>query len=97
MNTAIIAAAHPDDTSANNAAKAAVAYSQGGKNDWFLPSKEELNHIYIQRSYFGITAEFWSSSQYGIGHAWDQNFANGSQFNGSKRHNFRNVRAVRAF
>jgi len=63
LNTALIAAAHPANTIANNAAKAAAAYSQGGKDDWFLPSREELNQMEIARTYLGITTgNFWSSS-----------------------------------
>ena len=90
-NTAIIAAAHPDDTTANNAAKAAAAYSGGGKDDWFLPSKEELNQMYIQ-----IITVGWSSSQGSYSNAWLQDFGNGNHGNYSKNLSF-NVRAVRAF
>ncbi|MCL1813807.1 MAG: hypothetical protein FWG29_09855, partial [Treponema sp.] len=41
-NTAAIIAAHSGDTVANNAAKACAEYSNNGKTDWFLPSKDEL-------------------------------------------------------
>jgi|GEM_PF-1719717 len=97
LNTALIAAAHPAGTIDNNAAKAAAAYSGGGKNDWFLPSREELNLIYLQRSQFGIaTGLFWSSSQQTIGGAWNQNFEYGNQIGFNKNFSY-NVRAIRAF
>jgi len=98
LNTAIITAALPADTTTNNAAKAAAAYSYGGKNDWFLPSREELNQIYLQRSLVGITTGvFWSSSQYDHNNAWYQLFASGNQGPNFKGDLGSNVRAVRAF
>ena len=97
LNTALIAAAHSADTVANNAAKAAAAYSQGGKDDWFLPSREELNQMYIRRLHVGIiTARFWSSSQSDPNFAWYQGFDNGFQYYYLSYSNF-NVRAIRAF
>ena len=98
LNTAIIIAAHSADTVANNAAKAAAAYTNGGKDDWFLPSREELNQMYIQRSHVGITAgSCWSSSQASDSNAWFQNFASGDQINLTKNGFNLNVRAIRAF
>ena len=74
----------------------------GGKDDWFLPSKDELNELYIQRSILNITTGwFWSSSQDNDlpWSAWRQNFSNGIQGTGGiniKGEQY-NVRAVRAF
>jgi uncharacterized repeat protein (TIGR02543 family) len=47
------------------AAKACREYNGGGKNDWFLPSRYELNQLYDNRSAVGnLGASFyWSSSQ----------------------------------
>ena len=104
MNTAIIIAAHSDDTTANNAAKAAAAYTNGGKTDWFLPSIEELNQMYIQRSHVGITTgRFWSSSQHDFERAQCQEFGSkdvpsGTRLFTVKASNVENiVRAIRAF
>jgi len=95
-NTAAIIAAHTGDT-ANNAAKAAAAYIGGGKNDWFLPSKDELNEMYKVRTHLGISSGwFWSSSQSNDNYVWIQNFGNGLQGYNGEGNNY-GVRAVRAF
>jgi hypothetical protein len=50
----------------DNAAGAAAGYRGGGKTDWFLPSKGELNQLFIQRKVVGGfpgEQELWSSSQ----------------------------------
>ena len=97
-NTAAIIAAHSGDTASNNAAKAAAAYSGGGKNDWFLPSKDELNEMYKARTHLGGISSglFWSSSQSYYNLAWYQYFGNGDQDYNYKYCNY-DVRAVRAF
>jgi len=77
-NTAIILAAD----AAAPAAKACKGYSGGGKTDWFLPSKDELNLLYLSRNFVGnmVTDWYWSSSQkYDDGVAWEQDFYDGSQ------------------
>lgn len=79
------------------AAKACVNYRLGGKSDWFLPSKDELNEMYKQRSYLYISSgSFWYSTQVYYNLAGVQNFESGSQGSGGKSKDF-NVRAVRAF
>jgi len=96
-NTAAIIAAHSGDTASNNAAKAAVGCTDGGKNDWFLPSRDELNEMYKARKHLGISSgHFWSSSQRSDSVAWSKNFASDGQFYGIKSFD-RLVRAVRAF
>ena len=100
-NTSLIIRNHPEDTAYttyNYAAKAAVAYTGGGKSDWFLPSKDELNEMYKARTHLGISSgRFWSSSQDDNTWAWLQNFGDGSQNSASKGNYDQNVRAVRAF
>jgi len=58
-------------------------YSQGGYNDWFLPSKSELNLMYWnlkQKELGGFKNEmYWSSSQNDNYSAWAQSFSDGSQ------------------
>jgi hypothetical protein len=71
-----------------------------GYNDWFLPSKDELNLMYVNLKQAGIGGfaddRYWSSSESSSTTAWRQNFANGSQYSYSKANNVR-IRAVRAF
>ena len=70
---------------------------EGGYSDWYLPSKDELNQLYINKTAIGgfRTSYYWSSSEYGAYHAWLQGFAN---YQGiySKFYPYY-VRAVRAF
>ena len=80
------------------AAKACNDYENSGKNDWFLPSQDELNQLYLnQRSVdFYYYKNFWSSSQGDIDFAWIQNFADGNRHSYSK-YSYSSVHAVRAF
>ena len=71
--------------------------SEGGYDDWYLPSKDELNKLYTNRvAIGGFSGYYFSSSEGGAGNAWNQNFSNGVQNNGLKSDTNR-VRAVRAF
>ena len=104
--TAIISKQGATETS--YAAGLAGAYTGGGYTDWFLPSKEELNLMYQNKSTINATANsnsgsgfasayYWSSTEYDITNAWEQGFDNfGIQYDYSKSTTDR-VRAVRAF
>jgi len=88
----------------NNAAAARVCanITIGGKTDWFLPSKDELNEMYKARTHLEISeGRFWSSSQYvsygTSGNAWGKDFADGSESTASKVFGRLDVRAIRAF
>ncbi|MEI8084004.1 MAG: hypothetical protein WCI74_19375 [Actinomycetes bacterium] len=65
-------------TGAGNSAR---AYGGGGKSDWFLPSKDELNQLYLRRAVVGgfTTGAYWSSSQFQAAAVWGQLFSNGDQ------------------
>jgi uncharacterized repeat protein (TIGR02543 family) len=89
----------------DSAAPAALAcknLTTGGKSDWFLPSKDELNQLYTNRSYVGnldtssVSGYYLSSSQNDNNHSWYQNFFSGPQEPDFKYLSFK-VRAVRAF
>ncbi len=72
----------------------------GGYNDWYLPSKEELNKLYLNRAAIGgfASAYYWSSSESNSYNAWNQYFYDGNQSNTySNKSNAYRVRAVRAF
>ncbi len=85
-------------TATSYAAGLARAYTGGGYTDWYLPSKDELNKLYVNRVAVGGFASiyYWSSSEYDNNNAWIQYFVNAFQFNGSKLNTY-GVRAVRAF
>jgi len=88
------------------AAKACANYNGGGKTDWFLPSKDELDQIYQNlvkgKSGHGFTAgytgAYWSSSMWATDnwYMWCQYFSNGAPLN-LFRIDTNYVRAVRAF
>jgi hypothetical protein len=69
-----------------------------GYSDWFLPNKEQLNQLYLNKSVVGGTAEtyYWSSSESDVNNGWGQDFTNGEQLVGRKT-NGSHVRAVRFF
>ena len=85
----------------NSAAKLASSYRGGGKSDWFLPSKDELNlmHEKLHRKGVGGFKEegyYWSSSEESEVSSWYQGFRKGNQSNYHKDFK-RCVRAVRSF
>ncbi|MDD2722984.1 MAG: DUF1566 domain-containing protein [Methylovulum sp.] len=88
------------------AAKLAANLVLGGYDDWFLPSKDELNLMYKNigpgaaaplTNVGGFASDtYWSSSEFGSSTAWNQNFGSGVQHSYLKSSAFY-VRAVRAF
>jgi hypothetical protein len=66
--------------------------------DWYLPSKYELNMLYMQKDVVGgfSSTHYWSSTEDYMGDAWKQEFSNGMQDHIAKIAP-NNVRAVRAF
>jgi hypothetical protein len=83
----------------NYAAKLCYDLVLNGYSDWYLPSKDELNKLYLNRIAIGgfATAYYWSSSEVSNSNAWMQDFSNGSQTNGYWKSSVPYVRAVRAF
>ena len=67
-------------------------------SDWYLPSKDELNKLYLNRVAVGgfASAYYWSSSEYSSNYAWGQHFDFGGQYYDYKS-STSYVRAVRAF
>jgi hypothetical protein len=93
-NTALILATDADAP----AARACADYVSGDYDDWFLPSKDELNAMYTNiRAIGGFdSGYYWSSSQYSTDFSWGQNFSNGNPYYHHKS-GPGSVRAVRAF
>ena len=65
---------------------------------WRLPTKEELNLMYLHKNGIGGFVEgfYWSSTEGNAGNAWIQNFNNGDQDCSNKSITFYCVRAVRS-
>jgi hypothetical protein len=89
-------------STANRAGTIARAY-RGPNNlsDWYLPSKDELNQLYINRATVGgiATNYYWSSSEVYSLETWYQDFGltiSGHQTNQAKYQTYY-VRPVRAF
>jgi hypothetical protein len=82
QNTALIIAKNAILGETDKVAQLCAACTQGGYNDWFLPSVEELILIYAQRSIIGgliggLNDEvYWTSTQYDSIRAYAHNFAN---------------------
>lgn len=78
----------------------ADALECGGKSDWFVPSKSELDLMYQNLALKEIgeftDGYYWSSSYYLAGRAWNRPFSEGTSFDGNKDGNFA-VRPIRAF
>ena len=106
--TTIITAQGPTEpTETPYAADLARAYEGGGHTDWFLPSKDELNKMYLKKIDINTIAlanggsnfydfHYWSSTEIGLNGAWVQKFLDGRKYYGQKSHT-NLVRAVRAF
>lgn len=70
----------------------------GGYSDWYLPSKDELNLLYINNGPIGLAPQnYWCSSEYDSLNGWKLNFGNGSWSSNSSKLNGRYVRAIRSF
>ncbi|MDR3302599.1 MAG: DUF1566 domain-containing protein, partial [Spirochaetaceae bacterium] len=100
-NTQIIVAFCRNIGELDRAAELCDALEVNGYDDWFLPSKDELNLMYTNLKQKGLgefsNSWYWSSSQGSTYGSWYQDFSNGSQYVSLGKHNTYSVRAVRAF
>ena len=69
-----------------------------GYSDWYLPSCDELNKLYLSRTVIGgfSTNYYWSSSEIDSHNALTQSFNNGNFF-ATSRGIWYSVRAIRSF
>ena len=87
----------------NSAKTACEELILNGYSDWYLPSKEELNSVYVNLKQVGVGGfadnSYWSSTENDGDDAWRQHFDDGRQSkHGNAGKNDRvDVRAVRAF
>lgn len=84
----------------NYAAKLCYDLSLNGYDDWFLPSKDELNQLYINKASIGVFADqyYWSSTEVAtnVSYAYRQSFYNGLSSSSTKNQTY-HVRAIRYF
>ena len=101
-----LGASEPYESKTDYAAKLCSDLVSGGYDDWFLPSKDELDVIWDNLVDDGTGANsgvggfalsnYWSSSENDSDKAWLQYFFTGDQ-NLTNKSNIPRVRAVRAF
>lgn len=70
-----------------------------GFSDWYLPSKDELQELYLQQAIVGgFTGNYyWTSSEITNTYAWSQYYTNGSQYNLGAKWIPNYVRPIRSF
>ncbi len=90
-----------DCTTLGTAADICANLTLGGFSDWFLPSKDELNKMYINLKMNGfggfLSYNYWSSTEGSSSNAWIQNFNYDYQGNYDKKGCNIHVRCVRSF
>jgi surface protein len=86
----------------DSAAQVCLDYSTMGFTEWFLPSKDELNQMYVNLHYqstpLGGFASFfyWSSSEYNSSRAWLHGFLDSYPDTFTKDY-YSRLRAIRVF
>ena len=82
----------------DDAINAAQAYTGGSLSGWRLPTKDELNLLYLNRGLVGgfVACSYWSSSEYSASKAFYHNFLLGNIGYATKIYGAC-VRPVRAF
>ena len=79
------------------AAKYSADLVLGGYSDWYLPSEQEMNKVYLSRNLIGgFLNYFWISTEDGSNNAMLQYFGNGNQLS-SPKNNTAFVRSIRSF
>ena len=76
----------------------AADYRGGDYTDWGVPTKDQLNKLYLNKTAIGgfSTDGYWTRTPNGDGYAFYQSFLDGSQ-NEAMNQNLYRVRAIRFF
>ncbi len=72
----------------------------GAYSDWFLPSKDELYQLYVNKNEIAgdfVNNYYWSSSESDVNYAWGLSFYDGTQSDANSKSNTLYVRCVRSF
>jgi hypothetical protein len=88
---------HPENDG-TVAARITINFENGGFNDWFMPSLEEMDYLYQNRDKIGgfSTVEYWSSCESNATNACVMSFITGEQLSRPKSE-LRRVRVIRFF
>lgn len=104
MGNAAYTVGNGSGKSALYASKLCTDLTYGTKDDWFLPSKDELNLMYVNRVAIANfdSKIYWSSSEASTDSSeiWAQDFSNGDQEEISRTYGYdmnRRVRPIRSF
>lgn len=81
------------------AASICKALTLSGYNDWYLPSRDELNKIYLNKIAIGglVSGAYWSSSEVSASLVWFQDLVSGEQNGSGHKDGNAGVRATRSF
>lgn len=83
----------------NYAAKLCSDLVLNGFSDWYLPSRDEMSKMILNKNAIGgfTSANYWSSTEFDITNAYYSNFTSGSANLVGSKNFVSNVRAVRSF
>ena len=98
-NLDILAGCSEDGIAAKLAADYEVTVDGVTYDDWFLPSRSELNELHLNKIEVGsfTNTVYWSSTEKNANDAWNQNFTSGNQFQTPDKNVTFLVRSVRTF
>ena len=83
----------------NYAARLCFDLVLNGYSDWYLPSRDEIAKMILNKNAIGgfSSANYWSSTEFDITNAYYANFTSGSANLVGSKNSVANVRAVRSF
>jgi hypothetical protein len=101
LNTHTIIARMDASNRTGSAAQIVRRLSVGGYDDWYIPSKEEMELIWYALAIKGVggfsRAPYWTSSQSDYPYVWFFDFRDGRQYYNGNKPSIMRVRAIRAF
>jgi hypothetical protein len=81
------------------AAQVCADLTEGGYSDWYLPSKDEMHELFLNRMSIGMnnSNNYWTSSEFDANTVWYQYFGYDYQGQNSKGGGGCFARAIRSF
>jgi hypothetical protein len=83
---------NPDDGYTPNAFVLCHDLTYGGRSDWYLPARDELDVLYNNAAAIGgfdtSGTYYWSSSEHSYSHAWRRRFSDGGQGTNDKKYTY---------